>query len=291
MASSFNFMQLADTQFGQFAALSGMTDAQWEQRAETFALILPEGYSLPRAQPGITGLEPERERYAAAVAAANTLRPAFVVVCGDLVHHADSAEQHETFREVGGQLDDDVPLYLVPGNHDLALDASAPTPDLLSEYRTRHGADYYAFEHGGTLFLALNSETFHRPVHAPEEADRQFQFVEDELASERARNAQHIVAFMHTPLFWRDLGETQPGAVARENRLLLLDLFRRHNVDAVFAGHFHQNRYASDGDMQMVVSGAVGLPMVGESGYRIVEVSDASISHEFRPFEGGLATP
>ncbi len=288
---SFSFMQLADPQFGQFADLSGMTDAQWEQRAANFALILPEDYALPRAQPGITSLDPERERYAAAIAAANTLRPAFVVVCGDLVHRVDSTEQHETFREVGAQLEDEVPLYLVPGNHDLALDASAPTPDLLSEYRTRHGADYYAFEHGGTLFLALNSETFHRPAHTPDEADQQFQFLQDELASERARNAQHIVAFMHTPLFWRDLSETQPGAVARESRLRLLDLFRSHSVDAVFAGHFHQNRYASDGDMQMVVSGAVGLPMVGESGYRVVEVADTGISHEFRPFEGGLATP
>ena len=85
--------------------------------------------------------------------------------------------------------------------------------------------------------------------------------------------------------------ESQPGAVSRENRLLLLDLFREHHVDAVFAGHFHQNLYATDGNMQMVVSGAVGLPMVGESGYRVVDVSEEGISHEFHPFEGGLANP
>ena len=289
--ASFSFMQLADTQFGMFADLSGMTDAEWEERAERFALFLPADYAMPRAQPGITGLDPERARYAAAIAAANTLRPAFVVVCGDLIHRVDSAEQHETFLEVGGQLADEVPLYVVPGNHDLSLDAWAPTPDLLSEYRGRHGADYYAFEHEETLFLALNSETFHRPEHAPEEAERQFQFVQDELASERAKNARHIVAFMHTPLFWRDLSETQPGAVSRGNRLRLLDIFREHGVDAVFAGHLHQNLYATDGDMQMVVSGAVGLPMVGKSGYRVVDVSDDGISHEFRPFEGGLANP
>jgi 3',5'-cyclic AMP phosphodiesterase CpdA len=289
--ASFSFMQLADTQFGQFADLSGMTDAEWEQRAGTFRLVIPEGHALPRAEPGIRSLDPERERYAAAVAAANTLRPAFVVVCGDLVHRVASAEQHETFLEVGGQLADEVPLYVVPGNHDLSLDAWAPTPDLLSAYRTRHGDDYYAFEREETLFLALNSETFHRPDYAPEEAARQFQFVQDELASERAKNAQHIVAFMHTPLFWRDLSETQPGAVSRENRLRLLDVFREHGVDAVFAGHLHQNLYATDGDMQMVVSGAVGLPTVGESGYRVVDVSDDGISHEFHPFDGGLANP
>ena len=219
-----------------------MTDAQWEQRAANFALILPEDYALPRAQPGITSLDPERERYAAAIAAANTLRPAFVVVCGDLVHRVDSTEQHKTFREVGAQLEDEVPLYLVPGNHDLALDASAPTPDLLSEYRTPARCRLLRVRAWRDAFPRTQQRE--RSTVLPirrDEADQQFQFLQDELASERARNAQHIVAFMHTPLFWRDLSETQPGAVARESRLRLLDLFRSHSVDAVFAGHFHQN--------------------------------------------------
>ena len=288
MSSSFNFMQLADTQFGMFAAVSAMDDSDFEQLSNVLARILPEGTTAPRLPRGITTLEPEKQRYAAALNSANDLRPAFVVVCGDMVHIPDSTEQYKALRDVGQQLADTIPLHLVPGNHDLALDFQAPTPDLLSEYRGRYGPDYYSFDHDGTLFLALNSETLHHP-DVPDEAEQQFDFLRDELSSQRAQDAQHIVAFMHTPLFWRDPDDAV--GISSESRSRLLELFRAHSVDAVFAGHLHLNSEASDSAMQMVVSGAVGYPFDGQSGYRVVEVGDDGISHEFHPFEDGLAAP
>lgn len=288
---TFWFMQLADPQFGMFAAFSGRTDEQLEAARERVAPILPQGPTMPAVPVGITDREPEMRRLQAALSVANNLRPAFVVVCGDLIHNLDQPEQRDDLLSITRGLSDDIPLRFVPGNHDLSLDWAVPTPEGLSEYRDRHGEDYYAFEHGETLFLALNSETFHRPDNMPEEAERQLDFVRDQLTSQRGQNAQHVVAFMHTPLFWNDPEEDRAGAISPENRLRLLSLFREHGVDAVFAGHLHHNRYATDGDMQMVVSGAVGYPLAGESGYRMVEVSDAGISHEFTALGDGLAMP
>ena len=40
MPSSFNFIQLADTQFGMFAAVSAMDDSEFQQLSNVLARIL-----------------------------------------------------------------------------------------------------------------------------------------------------------------------------------------------------------------------------------------------------------
>ena len=281
---SFEFLQLADPQFGMFADFSQLSPAE---RKEAFGRLREMG-ALPGPDPevpeGVTDLGPELLRFRAAIAEANRRRPAFVVVCGDLVHNIDQPAQWKALFDTAAGLDDGIPLHWIAGNHDLSLDAEEPTPDALSAYRDLIGSDYYTFSVEDTFFLALDSETLHRPNRVAGEGARQLEFVADALSSRAAREARHRVAFMHTPLFLRDPREGELTTASRENRYRLFTLFDEFGVKTVFSGHLHQNRAAQFGGVRQVASGAVGFPLQGESGYRVVKLTDDAVVDTYHPF-------
>src|SRR5436189_3759399 len=86
---SFFFVQMSDPQFGFFT---------------------------PNA-----GFKQETENFSKAIAAANRLRPAFVVVTGDLTHRQGDSAQIAEYHRIVAQLDPRIAVHNVPGNHDLAL--------------------------------------------------------------------------------------------------------------------------------------------------------------------------
>ena len=62
----------------------------------------------------------ETANFEFAIANANRLRPAFVVVTGDLVNKPADAQQLAEYKRIAKQkLDSTIPLYSVPGNHDV----------------------------------------------------------------------------------------------------------------------------------------------------------------------------
>ena len=73
-----------------------------------------------------------------AIAHANALAPAFVVICGDLVNRVGHAGQIAEFLRIGSLLDPSIPLYFVAGNHDVG---NAPTAESQRAYRETFGAD------------------------------------------------------------------------------------------------------------------------------------------------------
>src|SRR5437867_11589288 len=83
----FFFIQLSDPQFGMFAA-----DAGFAQETANFEFV---------------------------IATANRLRPAFVVVTGDLVNKPGDAAQIAEYRRIAAKLDPAIPLYYVAGNLDV----------------------------------------------------------------------------------------------------------------------------------------------------------------------------
>ena len=252
---SFFFIQMADTQFGAFAAFSE-----------------PESNS--------TGFAEETALYEKAIAAANRLKPGFVVMCGDMVSDPDDQGQINELMRITGRLDTRIPMHWVAGNCDVG---GAPSDESLDKYRERFGRDNYSFDHDGSHFIVLDSCVSYDPSNVPQEWDRQVDFLKADLQKARDSGCAQIVVFMHHPLFGRDPGEGDSTmAIPGERRRVLLDLFKRHGVSAVFAGHWHRNNYASDGGLQMVTSGPVGYPLGDDpSGLRIVKVYDDRLEHEY----------
>ena len=160
---------------------------------------------------------------------------------------------------------------------------AAPTDESLRSYRAKFGHDNYSFEAGGSHFVVLNSSICLDPSEVPGEWDSLVDFLRRDLDVHRPEG-NHTIVFMHHPLFGQSADEPDDGVaiIPRERRRIILDLLRKDETSGVFAGHWHRNNYAADGDMLMVISGPVGFPIADDpSGLRIVKVYDDRVEHEY----------
>ncbi len=230
--------------------------------------------------------EQELALFERAIAHANRLRPAFVVICGDLINRPGHPGQTEEFQRIMAQLDDSIPLHLVAGNHDVG---NQPTPESLRWYRETFGPDSYSFRHGDVYGIVLNSSLISDPGAAREDADAQLAWLRDELERARGSGARHILAFQHHSYFLADPQEEDAYFnLPLQRRSLYLQLLRDAGIRAVFAGHYHRNGYGRYGDLEMITTGPVGKPLGADpSGFRIVRVGPDGIEHGYF----GIAEP
>lgn len=276
MVKPFRFLFLADMQLGCYASFSGMTEAQVAEYAAMGMNVDP----MPR----VDGFEWDARQYERAVAAANHLRPDFVVMGGDMVNDANREDQLDEMFRITRTLDPDIPFYWVPGNHDIAPDWVTPTADSIAGYRALFGDDFYAFDFGPARFLTLNTVVMDHPELVPGEWDKQLAFVDEELERARAEEAGPVIVMGHHPLFVATADEPDHyWNVSLAQRRPVLDRLRRHGVKLALAGHWHRNAIAWDGELQMVTTGPVGYPLGDDpSGYRVVDVASSEIRHEYR---------
>ena len=247
-ASEFFFIQLADMQFGMFAS-----DRDFAQETVNYEFV---------------------------VANINRIRPRFVVICGDLVNKVGDAAQTAEYLRITAKIDPSIPVYAVPGNHDVG---NEPTPETLAYYRQHFGPDHYSFVQGSLYGIVLNSGVISAPGNVQEAAAEQEAWLKAELAKARSTGARHIVVFQHHSWFLEKADEPdQYFNVPMQQRRHYLDLLKGAGVRYIFAGHYHRNSYGRDGDLEMITSGPVGQPLgTDPSGIRIVTVRDTGLEHRY----------
>ena len=249
-AAPFFFIQMSDPQFGMFA-----DDTEFTQETVNFEM---------------------------AIATANRLRPAFVVVTGDLVNKPLDRAQVDEFERIAARLDTRIPLYRVAGNHDVE---NVPTPETIAAYVQRQGPAHYSFRQGPVVGIVLNSSLIHSPAKAPALLEAQRAWLEKALAAGREAGARHLIVFQHHPWFLKQADEPDEYFnIPLERRRGYLDLFRRHGVTALVSGHYHRNALARDGAIEVITTGPVGKPL-GEgtqSGLRVFAIDGAgALSHRY----------
>ncbi len=215
-----------------------------------------------------------------AVAAVNRLKPAFVVVTGDLVHKPGDAAQIAEYRRIVGKIDRAIPVYNIAGNHDVQ---NEPTPESLASYTAIFGPDRYTFRHRGMVGIVLNSSVIHSPGKAPAQLAEQESWTRAELSKAKAEGARHIVVFQHHPWFIKSASEAdQYFNIPTPRRAAYLALFREFGVRYLFCGHYHRNAEARDGEIENITSGPVGKPLGGaKSGIRVAIVRADAIEHRY----------
>jgi 3',5'-cyclic AMP phosphodiesterase CpdA len=246
--NSFFFIQMADTQFGFFE----------DNRS----------------------FEKETINFEKAIAAANRLKPEFVVVCGDLVNKPGDDKQVAEYKRIASKLAPAVRLYNVAGNHDVE---NIPNPASLKYYRENFGRDYYSFEAGHLVGIVLNSSLMRDGDSAKAEAVEQDRWLKAELEKAGTSKEKMIMIFQHHSYFLENPDEKDgyfnfPGPKRRQ----YLELFHQYDVKFIFAGHYHRNANGRDGDLQMVTTGPVGRPLgLDPSGFRIVTVDSGIVKHKY----------
>ena len=230
-----------------------------------------------------------KEQWATAIKHANRLKPAFVVVCGDLLNRSGRAEKLDpakdalrlrAYTEVAATLHRNIPLYNVAGNHDVC---NVPTPETLAWYRKHFGKPWYSFTHGDCLFVVLESDVLKNPQNAPEPAKTQMQWLRRTLEAHRDKPHPHRMVFLHHPLCLHAVDEKSAYFnLPLELRKELMELFTRHGVRAVFSGHYHRNAYVKAGDIELITSASTGKALGKDPlGFRIVKVYPDRIEHRY----------
>ncbi len=172
---------------------------------------------------------------------------AFVVHVGDIVHpvpaipglYADAARR---FFEVFDTLRH--PARLTPGNHDVGdkpndwAPAALINEDHLALWQHHFGDQYASFDHQECHFVIINAQVINSNLEAEK---RQRAWLEADLG---AHHGRRIFLFSHYPpcLMEADEEETYDN-IGEPGRSWLLELARKHRVEALIAGHVHNFWY------------------------------------------------
>lgn len=139
----------------------------------------------------------------------DSLRPAFLLISGDLVRDALRTPESEARmyydllqRELAAFT---VPVYTVPGNHEIFgierhRSLVSPTHSLYGRrfYRSVLGPDYYSFQYGGVHFMGLNTVDYEDLWYFGRVDSLQLAWMQRDVA--RLQPGTPVVTFNHIPM-------------------------------------------------------------------------------------------
>lgn len=242
-SASFFFLQLSDPQFG-------FMDNNKSISAETEAMNK-------------------------AVTAINQLKPPFVVITGDFVNNSKSKEQIAAYKSMIAQIDSSVKVYMIPGNHDIGKVSRAS----IDNYKKNYGEPHFSFRYGDCAFIGIDSNIIKEEDKEREEV--QFKWLEQEL--QKTKDARFKFVFTHCSVFLKRMDEpVNYSNFSLPMREKYVHLFQKYGVNAIFAGHLHNNAYGKVGNMEMITIGPVGKVLgTGYQGMNLVKVYPDRFISEF----------
>jgi 3',5'-cyclic AMP phosphodiesterase CpdA len=225
----------------------------------------------------------ETENYEKAIAAANKLKPSFVVITGDLINKGQDPAQLAELRRISAKLDPAITLHLLPGNHDVE---TIPTAATLAFYRKEIGKDYYSWDFHGCHFVGINSTILMRP-DLPDEIEKQMAWLKEDLETASKAKPKYTILFGHHPLFLTRVEDVDTGnAIPTVRRKTILEMLTSNHAMYMFAGHLHRNAAGRAGEFEMTSTGPVGKPNGPDpSGFRIIKVLEGRIEHQYVPLD------
>lgn len=227
-------------------------------------------------QLGMGGYDHDVKNFEEAVVQINEMNPDFVVICGDLVHHATDSSFADFKRIMSGFK---MPCYPAPGNHDVGR---YPNDTTLAYYRNLIGKDYFTFENKGIPFVVTNTQLWKYPFES--ESTKHHDWFKKTLDSLGKVNSSVFVVG-HYPIFIKNPDEEEVYFnLPIETRKEILELFKKNNVKAYLSGHKHELIVNSYENIQLVSGETTSKnfdkrPM----GFRLWEVTKDTISHQFIP--------
>lgn len=188
----------------------------------------------------------ERARFVFEDIAQMEPQPKFVIHLGDIVHPMPALptfmQAVDQFKQISSQLR--CPLHVLPGNHDVGdkridwMPADQICEPHLEAYRKAFGKDYYSVDAENIRCVLINSLLINSGLAAEQE---QKSWLEDQIHTAAEKR---VFLFMHYPPFV--YSETEHGSydnLDEPGRTWLVNLMKRPNVEASFAGHVHNFWY------------------------------------------------
>lgn len=217
----------------------------------------------------------ETEAMNKAVTAINQLKPPFVVITGDFVNNSKNKEQIAAYKSMIAQIDSSVKVYMIPGNHDIGKVSRAS----IDNYKKNYGEPHFSFRYGDCAFIGIDSNIIKEEDKEREEV--QFKWLEQEL--QKTKDARFKFVFTHCSVFLKRMDEpVNYSNFSLPMREKYVRLFQKYGVNAIFAGHLHNNAYGKVGNMEMITIGPVGKVLgTGYQGMNLVKVYPDRFISEF----------
>lgn len=224
----------------------------------------------------------ETRLYSLTINEINKLKPDFVVITGDFVNNRTDTNQIYAFKQLTSFINPKIPVYLIPGNHDVG---SKPTCETMDFYFNNYPTDRFSFIKRNILFIGINSSLINSGIEAEKD---QREWLKKVLAENT--NTTSKIVFTHHPFFITDINEKDKYEnIPYPNRLEYMHLFKKHGVTKIFAGHYHKNAIAQYDGIEMITTSAVGKQLgKAKSGFRVVTVYKDSITHRYVNIGGKL---
>lgn len=173
----------------------------------------------------------------------------FILHLGDQARRLSNNHFEQILQDMKQELGE-MPLYSVPGNHDVMHNDEKT----LKYYHRAFGQSNYWFSYGNSLFIGLNTAFSRFP-----EQDRQWL---DNVLKRLRPKFKNCFLFMHVPP--QDPRPKHAYAMDRDN-LKLEKMLAKYNITTIFCGHIQQFIEAKWGSTPMYITPAAGQVPRGNS--------------------------
>ena len=250
--SEFTVVQVADAQLG-------FTAAENSQRTG-------EAY--------VNDLTYEADCLRKAVEYINDIKPDIVVFTGDQVNMSGDTVQWNTFAGIIDSIDKSVKIFHLPGNHDVIYSAGKVDS---SPFSSRYGDDRFVWSNKGVSLIGLNTNLIQCGDPSEQSQMDWLQTVLDNVEDSDA-----TLIFGHHPFFMTDIDEEDSYfPLPKSKRRMYFDMFSKADVDAVYAGHRHNNSEGTFNGIPMKTTTSVAF-QIGEASpsVRVITIRNGEVSDE-----------
>jgi hypothetical protein len=179
------------------------------------------------------------------------------LIIGDMAYADGDGNRWDTWGRLMEQTFSQLPLLVLPGNHEIDFDAETSMP--FGPYRHRFrmpsqlpekiapllggdflyegGSSYYSFSVGLLHVVMLNNYNTHG-AFLDVNTDPQRLFLEGDLAKVDRNKTPFVIVCMHNPIYNSNMGHHHEPTTKMLQKWAE-PIFIQYGVDAVFAGHVH----------------------------------------------------
>ncbi|MCD6287774.1 MAG: metallophosphoesterase, partial [Candidatus Hydrogenedentes bacterium] len=178
----------------------------------------------------------------------------FILHTGDIVKRPRERRFNWVLHEINEERLG-IPVYAVPGNHDILEDADTVSKQYRL-YNRAFGPRRYWFAYGDALFVAFDNAS-------KQASQDNLEWLDSTLANHRDKYSLCFV-YMHVPP--RDpRGKSYSHAMTAGGNQLV-EILKKHNVSAVFAGHIHGYLKDNLDGVPEYITGGAGSDLYEDAG-------------------------
>ena len=146
-------------------------------------------------------VEKERELMEKIIPEVNRIRPDMIVFSGDLVHDRNNRQQLEEFDRLCGMFDKSIPMYYIPGNHDIGNEADHGE---VLKFIQKYGSDRFVYKGKGYTVIGFNSCVIKAET---EYEEAEYEWLEEQLS--KVGKKKPVIVVAHHPFFIKSADEKE----------------------------------------------------------------------------------